>query len=236
MAAEDLHIGVAGSSARYHAERLRLDDELRSREGTRLERAWVALFPPPETRLRRVEERNRVAGAEGGQGLAALLARRCPDVPMLHDRAAPLSRANIDHIAIAPSGVYVVDCKRYRGKIEVTTPLFGSQKLKVNGRNRTSLVHGLERQVAHVQAALAGLTTEIPVHGCLCFVAPEGRSGGVGLPILRTPTIDGYPLYFAKRLARRLNRPGPIGYEEARALQSELAQRLPPAPRIPVTG
>ncbi|HUH79841.1 MAG TPA: nuclease-related domain-containing protein [Solirubrobacteraceae bacterium] len=236
MAAEDLHIGVAGSSARYHAERLRHDRELRPREGARLERAETALFPPPEARRRRLEERNWLTGAEGEHGLAAFLARRCPDVPMLHDRAAPLSRANIDHIAIAPSGVYVIDCKRYRGKIEVTTPLFGAQKLKVNGRNRTSLVRGLERQVAHVQAALAGLTTEIPVHGCLCFVAPEGRSAGVGLPILRTPRIDGYPLYYAKRLAKRLNRPGPIGSEEARALQGELAQRLPPALRVLATA
>src|SRR5208282_3070952 len=105
--------------------------------------------PSPETRRRQVEERDWRVGAEGEQNLATFLARRCPQVPMLHDRAAPLSRANIDHIAIAQSGVYVIDCKRYKGKIEVTTPLLGSQKLKINGRDRTRLVAGLERQVAH---------------------------------------------------------------------------------------
>ena len=94
---------------------------------------------------------------------------------MLHDRAAPMSRANIDHIAIAPSGVYVIDCKRYSGKIEVTAPLFGAQKLIIKGRDRTSLIKSLERQVAHVKAALGDLDEGIPVHGCLCFVAPEGR-------------------------------------------------------------
>jgi nuclease-like protein len=231
MAAEDLHIGLAGDSARYQAERLRLDRELHVRGETTLERAWAALFPSPETRRRQAEERRWRVGAEGEQGLAVFLARRCPEVPMLHDRAAPLSRANIDHIAIAPSGVYVIDCKRYKGKIEVTTPLFSSQKLKINGRDRTRLIRGLDRQVAHVKAALAELDEGIPVHGCLCFVAPEGRFADVGLPILKTPKINGYPLYYAKRLARRLNRSGPIGSEQARALQGELAQHLPPALR-----
>jgi hypothetical protein len=236
MAAEDLHIGVAGSSARYQAERLRLGRELNARElnareQTAVARAWGAVFPSPQTRRRQAVERDWRVGAEGERTLAAFLARRCPDVPMLHDRAAPMSRANIDHIAISPSGVYVIDCKRHKGKIEVTTPLFGSQKLKINGRDRTHLIAGLERQVAHVRAALAELGEGIPVHGCLCFVAPEGRLADVGLPILRTPRINGYRLYYAKRLARRLNRSGPIGGEQAAALQGELAQRLPPALR-----
>ncbi len=159
------------------------------------------------------------------------LAERCPDVLMLHDRAAPMSRANIEHIAIAPSGVYVIDSKRYRGKIEVTTPIFGAQKLKINGRDRTGLIKGLERQVAHAKAAMADFDAEIPVHGCLCFVAPDGRFCELGLPFLRTPRINGYPLYYARRLARRLNRPGPIGHEQATELRGELAERLPPALR-----
>jgi len=192
MAAEDLHIGIAGSSVRYQAER-----------------QWQV-------------------GAEGERSLAAFLAVRCPEVPMIHDRAAPMSRANIDHIAIAPSGVYVIDCQRHRGKIEVTTPLFGSQKLKIKGRDRTSLVGGLERQVAHVRAALGELDDGVLVHGCLCFVAPEGRLADVGLPLLRTPKINGYRLYYARRLARRLNRSGAIDGEHARMLQDGLAQRLPP--------
>ena len=231
MAAEDLHIGIAGSSARYQAERLRLDRERNARGQTALGRAWGVLFPSPATRRRQKVEHDWRTGAEGESNLATFLATRCPGVPMLHDRAAPMSRANIDHIAISPSGVYVIDCKRYRGKIEVTTPLFGPQKLKINGRNRTSLIRGLERQVAHVQAALAGLTADIPVNGCLCFVAPAGDFGVVGLPIFRTPKIDGYPLYYARRLARRLNRSGPIDGEDARALQGELAGRLPAAAR-----
>lgn len=35
---------------------------------------------------------------------------------VLHDRRIPGSRANIDHIAVAATGVYVIDPKRYRGR------------------------------------------------------------------------------------------------------------------------
>ncbi len=196
---------------------------------TALGRAMEAVFPSPEPHRHRARERAWRVGGEGEQHLAAFLAECCPDVLMLHDRAAPMSRTNIDHIALAPSGVYVVGYKRYGGKIEVTTPVFGAQKLKIKGRDRTGLVKGLERQVAHAKAAMAAFDAEIPVHGCLCFVAPEGRFSEVGLPFLRTPRINGYPLYSAKRLARRLNRPGTIGRRQAAELQGELAERLPPA-------
>jgi Nuclease-related domain len=109
-----------------------------------------------------------------------------PEVLLLHDRRAPMSRANIDHIAIAASGVYVIDCKRYKGKIEVATPLFGKPKLKIGGRDRTKLIDGLDKQVAHVKAALTDKSDDVPVHGCLCFVAPEGLLADTDLPILRT--------------------------------------------------
>ena len=141
-----------------------------------------------------------------------------------------MSVANIDHIAVAPSGVYVIDCKRYKGKIEVAEPLFGKAKLKINGRDRTKLIDGLQKQVAHVRAALANVGEDVSVEGCLCFVAPEGFFVDVGLPVLRTLKINGYPLYYPKRLAKRLNQQGSITAEQAQRLQAELDRRLPPAP------
>ena len=41
------------------------------------------------------------------------------EVVLLHDRRIPRSRANIDHIAVAPSGVTVVDAKAVKGKVRV---------------------------------------------------------------------------------------------------------------------
>ena len=75
----------------------------------------------------------------------------------------PRSRANIDHIAIAPSGVFVIDAKRYTGKIEVRKPLIGDPKLVIRGRDKTKLVEGLKRQVEAVRSGLAVIEQDVPV-------------------------------------------------------------------------
>jgi Nuclease-related domain len=38
---------------------------------------------------------------------------------VLHDLAVPRSRANIDHLAIGPGGVFVIDSKQYRGRLQL---------------------------------------------------------------------------------------------------------------------
>jgi hypothetical protein len=38
---------------------------------------------------------------------------------ILHDLAIPGSRANIDHLAIGPGGVFVIDSKQYRGRLRL---------------------------------------------------------------------------------------------------------------------
>ncbi len=161
--------------------------------------------------------------------LAEALARQCPAAALLHDRRIPRSRANIDPIAVAPSGVYVIDAKRYRGKIQVRRPLFGKEKLTIAGRDRTTLVAGLERQVTLVTAVLGDAAPEVAVHGCLCFVPPEGLLADSGLPAVRTLKVGEVPLFSPRRLAKRLNRPGPISPERIAEIAATLADGLPPA-------
>jgi hypothetical protein len=38
---------------------------------------------------------------------------------VLHDLAVPGSRANLDHLAIGPGGVFVIDSKQYRGRLQL---------------------------------------------------------------------------------------------------------------------
>jgi hypothetical protein len=38
---------------------------------------------------------------------------------VLHDLAVPGSRANLDHLAIGPGGIFVVDSKQYRGRFKL---------------------------------------------------------------------------------------------------------------------
>ena len=45
---------------------------------------------------------------------------------VLHDLAVPGSRANVDHLVIGPGGVFVIDSKDYRGRLQ----LDGSGRLR----------------------------------------------------------------------------------------------------------
>jgi hypothetical protein len=222
--------GEAGRSARREYERKRQRRLQNTSHRSRLDRLIATVFGPSAKEKRQLaDEKHWATGAQGEAILADSLAKRCPDVQLLHDRRMPHSKANIDHIAVGASGVYVIDAKRYRGKIEVHQQLLGAPKLRIAGRDRTKLVDGLAKQVAVVEMTLADLAPEVPVHGCLCFVAPEGFMADSGLPVLRTLKIKGYPLYYPRRLVKRLNRSGPMTPERARQIHAVLAERLAPA-------
>jgi hypothetical protein len=220
------HPGHAGRSARRRSERLREQRLARAASRSGTARFLRLVLGPSENEKRLIaQEQQWATGAEGERILAQRLARLCPHVIILHDRSLPRSRANIDHLALAPSGIYVIDAKRYRGKVEVVR-LRGQPHLRIAGRDRTKLVDGLDRQVEAVRAALDG---DVPVHGCLCFIAPAGLLGDSGLPLLRTLKVRGHHLYYPRRLARRLNRAGPLDAPQLQALAERLASRFPQA-------
>ena len=57
----------------------------------------------------------------------------------------PRSTANIDHMAVAASGIWVIDAKRYKGAISKQDRggwLETDFRLVVGGRDRTSLAAG----------------------------------------------------------------------------------------------
>jgi hypothetical protein len=220
----DLDLGTAGASGRREHERRRANRERRVRERhPRIGGLLLRLQDAP------AHERAWETGAAGEEALAKFLLKRCPDVPVLHDRAMPGSRANIDHLAVAPSGIYVIDAKRYRGKIEVRRPIFGDEKLLIAGRDKTKLVEGLKRQVEAVRMVVESLGRSLPVRGCFCFVNPDGQAGGSGIPTFRTLKVDGFPLYYPRRLAKRLNQPGEIDVEQREPLLDLLVRKFPPA-------
>ncbi len=173
-------------------------------------------------------------GAAGEEALAAHLAKACPDVLVLHDRRIPGRRTNIDHIAVAPSGVFVIDAKRYKGKIEVRKPFFRDPGLFIGGRNKTKLVEGLGRQRDAVRAALADAVPEMPVHACFCFLNPAGQAGGSGLPLIRTLSINDFPLLYPRKLSKRLNAPGSLSADSRTEVANLLASVLPAGGVIPV--
>ncbi len=58
-------------------------------------------------------------GAAGEESTARVLAGLPRRFVVLHDRRVPGTRANIDHLVIGPTGVWVVDSKAYRAPVRV---------------------------------------------------------------------------------------------------------------------
>jgi hypothetical protein len=205
----------AGSSARREHARRRAAREraLRDRH-PRLGGLLVALSTPP------AHERAWGRGAEGEERAAARLQRLLlgTGVLLLHDRRLPGSRANVDHLAIGPGGVTVIDTKRLSGKVEVRGRGPRAQ-LRVGGRDRTNLLEGIERQVAAVTAVVGA----VDVRAALCFVESEG------LPLLRRLEPRGVLVDGTRSVAKLAARPGGLSPAAIDTLVSALATALPPA-------
>ena len=115
-------------------------------------------------------------GADGEEAAAAALSALPSDVwRVFHDLRWPgRSRANLDHVVVGPSGVFVIDTKAWSGAI--TT---GGGVLRQNGRRR-------DQAVAGVAAAALAVTELVPVPDptvvkpVLCFAQDEPVFGWVG--------------------------------------------------------
>lgn len=216
--------GSAGASAQREYERRKAKREERVRSAhPRIGGFLLALSD---------EQQSTVAWAAGARGeellgkrLDGLVAR---GVRVLHDRRIPRTRANIDHIAVCPAGVFVIDAKRYKGRPQrrVDGGLFRPrvEKLIVGSRDQTRLVEGVHRQVDLVCAALAvaGLP-DLPVRGVLCFVEADWPLIGGSF------AIDGVSVLWPKRLADRLVVDGPLDDGTADRAHRVLAAAFPPA-------
>ena len=210
--------GIAGASARREHERRRANREARiRRKYGRIGGFLLAVQEAP------AHERAWARGAEGEERVARRLAKLLGNgAVLLHDRRLPGSRTNIDHIAVAPSGVWVIDAKRYKGKVAVVKPLFGQAKLTIAGRDKSALADGLAKQVAAVEAATPGIGFDVRVYGALCFVDAD-------LPILGRRTFRGYPLVYPRPLARLIKGGTGLAPAQLQAVAAHLASRFPAA-------
>jgi Nuclease-related domain len=140
---------------------------------------------------------------------------------VLHDRSVPGTRANLDHLVVVASGVWVVDTKHYRGRIERRrTGLLGIRTgLFVAGRDVAPLADAVKRQRDRVERVL--VHTGAPVWGSLCFT-------GARWAVLAQPfSLDGVLVAWPAALGRRLRATGPLGAAERAALAERLSASFP---------
>jgi len=216
--------GIPGASAQLEYERLR------RRRAARIDERWGRLAGIAKLLSNDPSSITVWAtGSAGERGLAEGLTARLGDrAVLLHDRKVPKSRANIDHIAIAPSGVWVIDAKKYRGRVERRDKggLFSvDYRLYVAGRDCTTLVGGLTWQVDAVRDALGG--AGVRVHAVICFVDAEW-------PVFaRTFQIRGVSITWGEKLASMIAEPGPLGARDVLRIADQLANALPPKVHAP---
>ena len=212
--------GTPGTSARKEFERRHAKRERQIEEtwGTgRLGRIAKFLSDDPQTTTAWAK------GAHGEVRVGEILGKRlAEDAVLLHDRKVPKTRGNIDHLAIASSGVWIIDAKKYAGKVEkrdVGGFFKTDLRLYVGGRDRTKSVDGLQWQVDAVRAVLDD--DAIPVHPALSFVDAQW-------PIFAKPLqLKGVWISWPAKLADLVLRDGPLSVDDVERISRLLAHRLP---------
>ena len=144
--------------------------------GTKAPARTQAIYDPVSKTVRCLTCQVPTDAAVGEERLGAHLnSLSSPTLIVLHDRRIPKTRANIDHMVIAESGVWVIDTKRYKGrpqlKIEGGLRRPCVEKLIVGRRDCAKLVDGVLKQVDLV----ANLVAPIPVAGILCFIDADSH-------------------------------------------------------------
>lgn len=213
--------GNAGASARRESDRLlaRREADLKERWGPRLGGVINRLADEPQS------IKAWGLGARGEELLGAALAK-VPELIVLHDRRVKGTRGNIDHIAIAPAGVFVLDAKHFTGFIEVVNrgSFFRSDhRLTVGGRNRSELAENMGWQLKTVAKALidAGIDPLPPVTAVLCFIDPSWPMIG------RPKSFDGVRIESDKSILKVLGEPPVLSSADIDRLARILAEALP---------
>lgn len=201
--------------------------EKKAAEEERVREAW-GRFPRLANLIIKVTEESQdtAAWGKGGRAERALSSKlgEVPGVRVLHDRLRPGSKtANIDHLAVAPTGVWVIDAKAYSGKLELRnrgTFFRPNHQLFVNGRRQDRLVEGVLKQADAVKTVLAPTHGEVPVWPVLCFI-------GVEMDLFESPfQHQGAVITWPRRLYKSLAKPGPLGSAEIEAVHLTLSRSL----------
>jgi hypothetical protein len=206
---------VAGVSADQEARRIQARNERRRRLNSDANR-------PKDWATRRAD--NFAKGADGERRVGAILDSLTESgAVVLHDRRVPNTRGNIDHLVIAASGVWIVDAKNWKGRVErrwVGRP--PERQLYVDGHNRMVAVENLAWQIEAVRAALTPIGfADTPVTGVLCFT---GATWGLFARPLR---FSGAVVTWPSKLVDHIADGPPVDPASINLVAQHLSSKLP---------
>jgi hypothetical protein len=153
-------------------------------------------------------------GAAGERRTARLLAPlERQGWAILHDLAVPRSRANLDHLVIGPGGVFVIDSKQYRGRLQLDR----SGRLWYGRYPLTPIL-----QAVSFEADQAARVLPDPGVAVVPIVAVHGAQVPWGKIV-----VDGVPVVAARRLPSMLRQlPAVLGPERVTVLADQARVRF----------
>ena len=123
---------------------------------------------------------------------------------VLHDLAIPGSQANLDHLVIGPGGVFVIDSKQYRGRLQFDP----SGRLWHGRYPLTPVLRAVEFEADQAARVLADRQVVVPIVAVHGAQVPWGKA-----------VVDGVPVVPARRLPSMLRAlPAVLGPERVAAL------------------
>ncbi len=171
---------------------------------------WVLRFQPsPDA----IAWRRGAAGEQRTARLLSPLERQ--GWVVLHDLAVPGSRANLDHLVIGPGGVFVVDSKRYRGRLRLDS----SGRLWHGRYPLTPTLRAVEFEADRAAQVLADPQVVVPIVAVHGAQVPWGKVVTQGVPVVS-----------ARRLPSMLRTlPAVLGPERVADLADRARVRFHPA-------
>ena len=169
-------------------------------------------------------------GATGEYLMGVSLEHRLTsDAKVLTDRQVPGTNSNIDHIVIASSGVWIIDSKKWKGKIEYKADSLASinTRLYVGGKDRTSKVESIYSLVIRVAQVIEDRT--VPIHPALVFIEGDWSTASLPRFLMGKPYVhEGVYISPPKTLITMINEPGALNAESINSLAVKLDEALTP--------
>ena len=178
----------------------------------------------------RQKDPNWRKGATGEYLMDQFLHRTLTDGEViLTDRRVPGTDANIDNVVVAPSGVWIIDSKKWRGKIEYkASTLTGiDTHLFVGSEDRTWAVEKIYTLVIPVAQIVADRS--VPINPALVFIEGDWKLSVTARHLLKRPyKHEGVWISPPRLLAKIIKEPGPLDKETVTEVGRVLDSRLKP--------
>jgi hypothetical protein len=99
---------------------------------------------------------------------------------VLHDLAVPRGQANIDHLVIGPGGVFVIDSKQYRGRLQLDP----SGRLWHGRYPLTAVLRAVSFEADRAARVLADPQVVVPIVAVHGAQVPWGKVVAHGVPVV----------------------------------------------------